>query len=101
MSVVLNIMEVKVMINDETKRKLSELNLSELVTALENQQRDIHSVALTFDERIQRLVDYLYQEKYNSKIQRLMKLSKFMKRGTGAWETSEKLKKWLGTNHFF
>ena len=65
------------MINDETKRKLRELNLSELVTALENQQRDIHSVALTFDERIQRLVDYLYQEKYNSKIQRLMKLSKF------------------------
>ena len=32
---------------------------------------------LTFDERTQRLVDYLYQEKYNSKIQRLMKLSKF------------------------
>lgn len=65
------------MINDETKRKLRELNLSELVTALETQQRDIHSAALTFDERIQRLVDYLYQEKYNSKIQRLMKLSKF------------------------
>ena len=65
------------MINDETKRKLRELNLSELITALENQQREINSVALTFDERIQRLVDYLYQEKYNNKIQRLMKLSKF------------------------
>lgn len=70
-------MEVAQMINDETKRKLRELNLSEIIAALDNQQSDINSVTLTFDERIQRLVDYLYQEKYNSKIQRLMKLSKF------------------------
>ena len=72
-----NIMEVEVVINDETKRKLRELNLSELITAMESQQNDIHSTTLSFDERMQRLVDYLYQEKYNSRIQRLMKLSKF------------------------
>ena len=72
-----HIMEVTAMINDETRRKLRELNLSELVTALEFQQNDIHSTTLPFDERMQRLVDYLYQEKYNSKIQRLMKLAKF------------------------
>lgn len=77
MSAVQNIMEVAGMINDETKRKLRELNLSELVTAMEFQQNDIHSTTLSFDDRIQRLVDYLYQEKYNSRIQRLMKLSKF------------------------
>ena len=77
MYVVQSITEVAVMINDETKRKLRELNLSELITALEIQQRDINCVTLQFDERIQRLMDYLYQEKYNSKIQRLMKLSKF------------------------
>ena len=77
MYVVQNIMEVVAVINDETKRKLRELNLSELIVALESQQSDINSVTLPFDERIQRLVDYLYQEKYNSKIQRLMKLSKF------------------------
>lgn len=65
------------MINDETKRKLRELNLNEIITALELQQSDINSTTLTFDERIKRLVDYLYQEKYNSKIQRLMKMSKF------------------------
>ena len=65
------------MINDETKRKLRELNLNEVIAVLELQQSDISSVALPFDERIQRLVDYLYQEKYNSKIQRLMKMSKF------------------------
>ena len=65
------------MINDETKRKLRELNLDEVIAALELQQSDINSVTLSFDERMQRLVDYLYQEKYNSKIQRLMKMSKF------------------------
>jgi len=72
-----NIMEVVTMINDETKRKLRELKLSGLILALESQQNDVNSITLHFDERIQRLVDYLYQEKYNSKIQRLMKLSKF------------------------
>lgn len=77
MCVVQNIMEVVTMINDETKRKLRELNLSELITALETQQKDIRCTTLNFDERLQRLVDYLYQEKYNSKIQRLMKLAKF------------------------
>jgi DNA replication protein DnaC len=34
-------------------------------------------VTWPFDERFQRIVDYLYQEKYNSRIQRLIKLSKF------------------------
>lgn len=77
MYVVQNIMEVVTMINDETKRKLRELNLSELIVELEFQQNNVNSVTLPFDERVQRLVDYLYQEKYNSKIQRLMKLSKF------------------------
>jgi DNA replication protein DnaC len=65
------------MINDETKRKLRELNLSEVIAALESQQSDINSVTLPFDERIQMIVDYLYQEKYNNKIQRLIKMSKF------------------------
>lgn len=65
------------MINDETKRKLRELNLSEIITLLELQQKDINCVTLPFDERFQRIADYLYQEKYNGKIQRLIKLSKF------------------------
>lgn len=65
------------MINDETKRKLRELNLNELITVLELQQKDLNCVTLTFDERFQRITDYLYQEKYNGKIQRLIKLSKF------------------------
>ncbi len=65
------------MINEETRRKLRELNISELTVALETQQRDPQTVKLSFDERFQRLVDYLYQEKYNGKIQRLIKTAKF------------------------
>lgn len=65
------------MINEETKRKLKELNISELAVALEQQQKDPLSAKLSFDERFQRLVDYLYQEKYNCKIQRLIKTAKF------------------------
>jgi DNA replication protein DnaC len=70
-------MEVAEMINDETQRKLRELNLAEVITVLEMQQGDAGYVTLSFDERFQRVTDYLYQEKYNAKIQRLIQLSKF------------------------
>ncbi|MBR6216967.1 MAG: ATP-binding protein [Eubacterium sp.] len=65
------------MLNDETKRKLRELNIGEIINALEFQSQDPVTVTLSFDERIQRIVDYVYQEKYNSKIQRLIKSAKF------------------------
>jgi DNA replication protein DnaC len=65
------------MTNDETRRKLRELNLGEMVDILEMQEHDISYTAQTFDERLQRIVDCLYQEKYNGKVQRLIKLSKF------------------------
>lgn len=65
------------MLNDETKRKLRELKIGELIDAIEYQNQDPKSSTLSFDERFQRMVDYLYQEKYNSKIQRLIKSAKF------------------------
>ena len=58
------------MLNDETKRKLRELNIGEMIDAIEFQNQDPVTITLSFDERIQRMVDYLYQEKYNSKIPR-------------------------------
>ena len=64
------------MINEETRRKLREINLGEAITGLEVQQADPATIALPFDERMQRLVDYIYQEKYNGKIQRLIKSAK-------------------------
>ena len=65
------------MINEETRRKLREINLGEAVRGLEAQQADPAIMALTFDERMQQLVDYIYQEKYNGKIQRLIKSARF------------------------
>lgn len=64
------------MINEETKRKLRELGIGETVAALEVQQSDRTFFSLSFDERFQMVVDYLYQEKYNGKIQRLIKHAK-------------------------
>lgn len=49
--------EVEAMINDETKRKLRELNMSEIITGLEIQQSEPDTLAWSFDDRIQRLVD--------------------------------------------
>jgi len=70
-------MGVTILINEETIRKLREMNLGEMVMALESQQNDPSCYALSFDERFQRIVDTLYQERYNGKIQRLIKLAKF------------------------
>jgi DNA replication protein DnaC len=77
MSVVQNTTEVGAMMNEETRRKLREMNIDEMIKALDIQEQDPNYVALTFDERLQSAVDYLYQEKYNGRIQRLIKQSKF------------------------
>jgi DNA replication protein DnaC len=65
------------MINDETKRKLREMKLGGMIDILEIQQKDPNSVSQTFDERFQRITDYMYQEKYSSTVQRLIKQSCF------------------------
>lgn len=77
MSVVLHIMEVTMMINNETRRKLEELNLSELIQAIEIQAKEAAYQTLPFEERLQLMVDYLYQEKYTNKVKRLNKMAKF------------------------
>ena len=65
------------MINEETRRKLRELNLEEMVAALDLQSADTRYATLPFDDRIKMLVDYVYQEKYTSKVKRLMKGARF------------------------
>ena len=65
------------MLNDETRRKLLELGLPEIVTAIDIQNGDINYSALSFDERIQHITDYVYQEKFNQRVKRLIKQSRF------------------------
>ena len=80
------------MINEETRRKLREINLDEAIKGLEVQQADPATIALPFDERMQRLVDYIYQEKYNGKIQRkrqiLMRLDTKLPQPFASWSNS-------------
>ena len=61
------------MLNEETKRKLRLLNLASVIDIIDQQDNDVQSVALPFDQRFQRIIDYLYQDKYNEKVKRLIK----------------------------
>jgi DNA replication protein len=65
------------LLNEETRRKLRELNLSEMIDAVDSQSQDVNYAMLSFEDRMKLAVDYVYQKKYNGKVQRLIKLSKF------------------------
>ena len=57
--------------------KLREMNLGELVEALDLQEKQSEYMTLTFDERMNLAVDYTYSAKYNAKVHRLIKAAKF------------------------
>lgn len=61
------------MLNEETRRKLRQLNIGEMIEPLEAQEQDPMMLSLDFEERFSMLVDSLYQQKFNSKVQRLIK----------------------------
>jgi DNA replication protein DnaC len=65
------------MIDSETRRKIRELGLGEMLELLDVQQQDSSHLAMTFDERFQVLVEHLYQEKQNAKAIRAIRLAKF------------------------
>ena len=48
------------MLNEETRRKLREMNFGELVDALDLQEKQAEYLALPFDDRINLAVDYAY-----------------------------------------
>lgn len=63
------------MMNEETKRKLRLLNISEFIEASELQEQDMSMLSLPFDDRFQFMVDSVYQRKYDEKVQKLIKSS--------------------------
>jgi DNA replication protein DnaC len=65
------------LLSEETKRKLRELNLSEMIEAIDQQSQDIGYSTLSFEDRMKLAIDFVYQKKYNSKVQRLIKIAKF------------------------
>jgi DNA replication protein DnaC len=66
------------MISDETRRKLRELGLDELIDILTVQDNDqALYTSMTFDERINLAIDSLYQYKNNNRSKRLIKQARF------------------------
>ena len=61
------------MINEETKRKLRLMNIGEFIEASEEQEQDVNALALSFYDRLQMIVDSVYQQKYNDKVHNLIK----------------------------
>lgn len=65
------------MINEETRRKLRELSLEEMINALDLQDKDPNYLHLSFEDRMKMLVDYVHHEKYTEKVKRLLKSAHF------------------------
>ena len=65
------------MLNTETRRKLRELNLEEMIQLIDQQEKHAHTMHLTFEERFETIVDHVHQEKYNKKIHGLIRRAKF------------------------
>lgn len=59
--------------NTEIKKQLSILELSDLVTVIENQEKDITLADLTYNERLEHLLADLITERQNRLIARLTK----------------------------
>lgn len=94
--------------NNETKRKLNALGIKELADAVELQEENTSKyLPLSFDDRLTLAVDYLYQSKYNEKIQRRIKSAK-LRYDSASMEVvdftsrniDEKLIKELGSSSF-
>ncbi len=65
------------LLNEETRRKLRELNFSEMIDAIDMQSQDIGYSGLLFEDRMKLAIDFVYQKKHNNKVQRLIKMAKF------------------------
>lgn len=64
-------------LNEETRRKLRELNLNEVIDILDAQAKHAEHLELSFNERLQMIIDHVYQVKYNNKVERLINSAKF------------------------
>lgn len=65
------------MIDQESIRKLREMNFSEMVEILMAQQQDTEILMEPFDSRLERAIEYVYTCKHNNKIARMVNGAKF------------------------
>jgi DNA replication protein DnaC len=59
------------MIDEETRRKLREMNMGEMVEALDLQEADRTCMGMPFDERVRMMVDHVHEAKRASSVKRL------------------------------
>lgn len=64
------------MIDDETRRKLREMGMGEMVEAIDLQDADRTTDAMPFGERVRMMVDYAYEEKHVASVKRLLQRAK-------------------------
>ena len=73
---VLNIMVVKIM-NTETKRKLNAILMHDFISAIKVKEANTSMyLPISFDDRFDAIIDDVYQQKHNEKIQRRIKIAK-------------------------
>ena len=65
------------MLNDETKRKLRLMGIGEYIHAIELQDEDDQMQGMSFSDRFQQLTDSVYQQKYDAKVEMLIKGARF------------------------
>lgn len=65
------------MINDETRRKLREIQLDDMITILDQQIESNAYAGMNFEERVRVIVDYVYERKQMNQIKGLIKRAKF------------------------
>ena len=65
------------MISDESRRKLREMQLEPMIEALDNQETNRDSyLGMSFDDRLNLLIDECYTAKNNDRAKRLMRCAK-------------------------
>ena len=64
------------MLDEETRRKLREMGMGEMVEAVDLQDADRTTDAMPFGERVRMMVDYAYEAKYASSVKRLLQRAK-------------------------
>ena len=60
------------MMREDTKQKLYDLNLAELVTAMEEQEKNPQYASISFTECLDLAIDEVYQSKNNGQVKRLL-----------------------------
>ena len=63
--------------NYELKKKLSTLGLEDLLLEIEEQENNPNYITFTFNERIEIILNHLYEKRYNDLVKKLIRLADF------------------------